>query len=629
MCVYRKEGRLDCVVYHGGGWWSLVGCGSREFGHNCTNCKEGGGKQARKVWLAFLGGGTFKKPTCLLALCLATQHSGQLHTTDTHLQLVLIVSPTFYRPQRLFLQEPCFEKTSIIRSSVFRQRPRPRPCPSAHTMPRRRDHTSGTASSSRPGTGDDAGFRRPRRGDGRGRATAISRLPTSPRFSASQLMLLLPVLLLLIGAATGAQTTAIRTMTTKRPTGAGAPLPERSTPQPGLSASQNQIPELYPARSSSSSSSSATAASSTPSLPQHLPNINADDDSNLGARGIIANWRHSVPLRPCFGCTPGGPMAFSSMFSECSFVTLGAQMGVAPVFTNLTVRTNDTVLVHLVGSRFFFPEATDLFSFLTNILDGTCPDGNRLQNLTSVCTLGGQTAPVGAEGPALCTIYNVTATKVRPHGRGQGEEEGEDEEGEEEEEEGARAMQARGLYGPGKYRFAYRDFNNVEFPYAFWVLQYLRVEHAAEERTANVTVTGQFNNHPPPVPPSRLFTGMFVVALVVFAVFAAVYNPWVGARAVDLGARVPWLRRNVFEQRHQGPTPQPPPSVLQVRRGTTLMGSGSGRGRSGLGRSGSGGLGGSGRGFHPLRSMVSASEEYQLMMDAEEAEASASSSTNP
>lgn len=286
-------------------------------------------------------------------------------------------------------------------------------------------------------------------------------------------------------------------------------------------------------------------------------------------------------------------------------------MGIAPTFSNLTLKTNDTVLVHLVGSRFFFPAASDLYSFLTNFLDGTCPDGNRLQNLTSVCTLGGQAAPVGSEGPALCTIYSVNATKV--HVFKEGEEAREDEEGEEESR-----LQAHGLYGPGKYRFSFRDFNNAEFPYAFWVLQYLSIEAPGEggrESTANVTITGQFNNQPPSVPPARLWTGMFVAALLVFAVFAAVFNPFVGPRAVDLGARIPWVRRNVLEERQTGPRVQPPLSVsvagLQGRR---VMGSGSG---SGSGR----GLGGSGRGFY-LRSMAS-NEEYQLLGNAE------ASSSNP
>jgi hypothetical protein len=283
-------------------------------------------------------------------------------------------------------------------------------------------------------------------------------------------------------------------------------------------------------------------------------------------------------------------------------------MGITPTFSNLTLKTNDTVLVHLVGSRFFFPAASDLYSFLTNILDGTCPDGNRLQNLTSVCTLGGQAAPVGSDGPALCTIYSVNATKV--HGLREG--------GREEGEEESR-LQAHGLYGPGKYRFSFRDFNNAEFPYAFWVLQYLRIEAPGEgrrESTANVTITGQFNNQPPLVPPARLWTGVFVAALLVFAVFAAVFNPWLGPRAVDLGARIPWVRRNVLEERQTGPRVQPPLSVavsgLQGRR-STMMGSGSGRG--------AGGLGGSGRVF-PVRSMAS-SEDYQLMGNAE------ASSSNP
>jgi len=358
-----------------------------------------------------------------------------------------------------------------------------------------------------------------------------------------------------------------------------------------------------------SPSSSSTSQDPPPLSPPPPSNNDDNDDHNedddddesggMEARGgIIANWRKStLALRPCYGCTPGAPMAFSNLFSECSFVTLGAQMGVAPVFSNLTLKTNDTVLVHLVGSRFFFPDASDLYSFLTNILDGTCPDGNRLQNLTSVCTLGGQAAPVDAKGgPALCTIYNVTATKVHVL----------------KEEEGREEMhvQAHGLYGPGKYRLSFRDFNNAEFPYAFWVLQYLRIEAPGEggrESTANVTVTGQFNNQPPSVPPARLWTGMFVVALLVFVVFAAVYNPWVGPRAVDLGARIPWVRRNVLEERQTGPRVQPPPPVYG-RRGT-VMGSGSW----------SGGLGGSGRGFY-LRSMAS-SEDYHLM-DSVEAQAS-------
>jgi hypothetical protein len=274
-------------------------------------------------------------------------------------------------------------------------------------------------------------------------------------------------------------------------------------------------------------------------------------------------------------------------------------MGVAPIFTNLTLRTNDTVLVHLVGSRFFFPEASDLFSFLTNTLGGTCPDGNRLQNLTSVCTLGGQAAPVGSAEPVLCTIYSVNATKVHGFGKEGGSEEGREEV----------HVQAHGLYGPGKYRFSFRDFNNAGFPYAFWVLQYLSRESPREgrwENTANVTVSGQFNNQPPRVPPARLWTGTFVVALVVFVVFAAIFNPWVGPRAVDLGARIPFVRRNVLEERQTGPRVLPPLSVsvssFEGRRCTlTAM-------RNGCGSSG---IGGSGRGFN-LRSMAS-SEDYQLM----------------
>lgn len=461
-------------------------------------------------------------------------------------------------------------------------------------MPRRDPHTF-SIPSLQPGIDDVTTAKRS------GRRTTSIRMA----FPASKLVILL--LILVAQAKTGA--TAARLTTTTRSSAAAALTTGYVAPPP---------PSLFfrPAGRSllrempvddTSSISSLYSVSSSHGLPSPIPPINDDnddqyqDDDSSGIEirgGMIANWRKSTPLRPCYGCTPGAPMAFSNLFSECSFVTLGAQMGVAPIFTNLTLKTNDTVLVHLVGSRFFFPEASELFSFLTSTLGGTCPEGNRLQNLTSVCTLGGQAAPVGSDGPALCTIYSVNATKVHGFGKegvGEGREEVH--------------VQAHGLYGPGEYRFNFQDFNNVGFPYAFWVLQYLNIEAPGEgrrENTANVTVSGQFNNQPPRVPPARLWTVTFVVALVVFVVFAAIFNPWVGPRAIDLGARIPLVRRNVLEERQTGPTVLPPSSAsvssLQGRR-STLMAMGHG--------SGSSGMGGSGRGFD-LRSMAS-SEDYQLM----------------
>ncbi len=287
-----------------------------------------------------------------------------------------------------------------------------------------------------------------------------------------------------------------------------------------------------------------------------------EEEEGRGA-GVIANWRQQKHLSPCFGCSPGRPMALSNMFEECSLLTLGQTMGIAPGYTNLTVHTNQSVMVHLVGSRLFFPEAEALYGFLTDTLNGTCPDGNRLDNITSVCTWGG----ARGEGtqPALCTIYNATATKV------QGDGEGEEEEEEEEDE-----LPAHGLYGPGKYHFRFTEFNNSVFPFAFWVVQYLHVGPPDDDgRSANVSVKGVFQNNPPRVPPAKLYTGFFVAAVVLCAAFFLVYNPYVGNRAVDLGARVPWLRRNVLEQGHHGPTPQPPPAVFMRRHASsTLFGSG-------------------------------------------------------
>lgn len=305
--------------------------------------------------------------------------------------------------------------------------------------------------------------------------------------------------------------------------------------------------------------------------------IDEDGEDDIdAARGVIANWRKSTPLRPCFGCTPGLPMAFSSMFSECSFVTLGAHMGIAPAYSKLVVRTNDTVLVRLVGSRLFFSEASDLFSFLTDFLHGTCPESNRLQNLTSMCSWNGARTGPDIDAPP-CTIYAINATKIH------------------DQVPGGAALdrpQAHGLYGPGTYRFSFRDFENSDFPYAFWVLQYLRAEQVGGN-LANVTVVGQFNNQPPPVPPVKLFTSVFIAAVILFTVFAVFFNPWIGAEAADLGTRVPWFRRTFLRSHNLGSVPQPR-SYIPTRRHSAWMPSSS-----------------SASGYH-MRSMVS-SEDYHLL----------------
>jgi hypothetical protein len=183
----------------------------------------------------------------------------------------------------------------------------------------------------------------------------------NPPFSALQLVLLLPLLVLVLAEAT---TAARLTTTTRRPASA-LRSDSAAPPPPSLSFHPaGVLPQMPDDDASPPSSSSTSQDPLPPPSPSNNDQDEDEDDSDMGGMeargGKIANWRKNTPLRPCYGCTPGTPMAFSNLFSECSFVTLGAQMGIAPVFSNLTLKTNDTVLVHLVGSRFFFPAASDL-----------------------------------------------------------------------------------------------------------------------------------------------------------------------------------------------------------------------------------------------------------------------------
>lgn len=247
-------------------------------------------------------------------------------------------------------------------------------------------------------------------------------------------------------------------------------------------------------------------------------------------------------------------------------------MGVLPLMTNLTLSTNETVLVHLVGSRLYFPSAQAFFGLASSLMqNSTCPapsdeadSARRVRNITSLCAVADPEAGgalVGGlrlegvkdnkEGGALCVIYSVEAVPGGDEGEGQGR------------GEGNSGWAVAGLYGPGDYRFNFSAFRTDEFRYAFWSVQFLRLEEGAAGDDdgagmlrANVTSNGSFLNNPPALPKPMLVNAFFVAALVACAVFIAVYNPVVGPLLVDLGSRSPFLRRHVFEHQHPGPVPQ-------------------------------------------------------------------------
>lgn len=254
-------------------------------------------------------------------------------------------------------------------------------------------------------------------------------------------------------------------------------------------------------------------------------------------------------------------------------------MGVVPSRTNLTLSTNETVLVHLVGSRLYFPSAQAFFDLTASLMrNSTCPApsdeedvARRVRNITSLCAVAaadagadnseGDGALVGGlrlegdKGGPLCVVYPVEAVP------GGGEEDGAQDGAEGDGDNGG--GHAAGLYGPGKYHFNFSAFRTDEFRYAFWSVQFLRLEGGGGDDVdtallrANVTSKGSFTNNPPPLARPLLVNAFFVAALVACAAFFAVFNPVVGNRLVDLGSRSPFLRRHLFEQPHPGPVPRP------------------------------------------------------------------------
>lgn len=273
-------------------------------------------------------------------------------------------------------------------------------------------------------------------------------------------------------------------------------------------------------------------------------------------------------------------------------------MGVVPLLTNLTLSTNETVLVHLVGSRLYFPSAQAFFDLTSSLmLNTTCPApsdeadaARRIRNISSLCAVadpeaggalvGGLRLEGGKddkEGGPLCVIYPVEAVPGGEEGEGEGRGRGEGGSG------SGSGWAAAGLYGPGDYRFNFSAFRTDEFRYAFWSVQFLRLEEGAaggddgtETLRANVTSKGSFLNNPPALPKPVLVNAFFVAALIACAVFFVVYNPVVGTRLVDLGSRSPFLRRHVLAHQHPGPVPQSstaPPLPGAPRRQLSSMSS--------------------------------------------------------
>lgn len=321
--------------------------------------------------------------------------------------------------------------------------------------------------------------------------------------------------------------------------------------------------------------------------------------------GHVARWRKHKHLHPCIGCTEGEAMDMRHMFEDCSIFTMGEHMGNHPTQTELTVDTNETVLVHLIGSKLFFPGPQSFFELVGSLMrNSTCPGrdeaARRVRNVSSLCAVSDPVtgSPVGGlrlgkqqqrgdqVGGALCVIYKVS-------GRGR--------DGADDVAEG----RAAGLYGPGTYQFNFSAFQTADFPYAFWSIHYLSqadrgAAGGAAVLGANVTSNGSFVNNPPVVG-KLLVNAFFVGALVVCALFfvspkepktcvcmcvviadgwcwcgrrclitthshvctiallvQAVYNPLVGNRLLDFGAaQSPYLRRTVLAERHRGPIARP------------------------------------------------------------------------
>lgn len=219
-------------------------------------------------------------------------------------------------------------------------------------------------------------------------------------------------------------------------------------------------------------------------------------------------------------------MDMRHMFEDCSIFTMGEHMGNHPTQTELTVDTNETVLVHLIGSKLFFPGPQSFFELVGSLMrNSTCPGldeaARRIRNVSSLCAvvdpvtsllvgglrLGKKQQRGGEEGKPLCFIYKVS-------GRGW------DGDGTDDVAEGRTA----GLYGPGTYQFNFSAFQTADFPYAFWSIQYLSLADRgaaggnAAVLGANVTSNGSFVNDPPVVG-KLLVNAFFIGALVVCALF--------------------------------------------------------------------------------------------------------------
>lgn len=205
-------------------------------------------------------------------------------------------------------------------------------------------------------------------------------------------------------------------------------------------------------------------------------------------------------------------------------------MGVYPSQTNLTLQTNETVLVHLVGSRLFFPESQAFFDLMGSLMrNSTCPAPTdedvapRLRNITALCAVADPAADDGAlvggvrlrgegedadEGP-LCVIYPVQGEIVDATGLA------------------GVADHAAGLYGPGTYHFNFSGFRTEEFRYAFWSVQFLQLPpqdggddvDAGAVLRANVTSKGAFVNNPIWPPKPMLVNAFFIAAIVACAIF--------------------------------------------------------------------------------------------------------------
>lgn len=226
----------------------------------------------------------------------------------------------------------------------------------------------------------------------------------------------------------------------------------------------------------------------------------------------------------------------SSMFSECSIFTFGDHMGVYPRRTELTLATNETVLVHLIGSKLFFPGAQSFFQLVGSLVrNTTCPGplddaARRIRNVSALCAVadprdcslvGGlrlgkqrhQQQGEEKEGEPLCVIYDVSG-RARSGGGG---------------DVGAapEGRAAGGLYGPGEWHFNFSGFNTESFRYAFWSVEFLTLAEGQDRSAAgggaavlraNVTSKGSFVNDPPAVK-NLLVNAFFIGALVVCALF--------------------------------------------------------------------------------------------------------------